>query len=68
MIDPVPDIFHAGHVHVEGIAEYRGVLVVNSGTWQSQTKYQLSAGIVPKPSIVPVVDLATTKAYELNFT
>jgi len=68
VIDPVPDIFHAGHVHVEGIAEYRGVLVVNSGTWQSQTKYQLSAGIVPKPSIVPVVDLATTKAYELNFT
>ncbi|MEN3035501.1 MAG: DNA-directed DNA polymerase II small subunit [Candidatus Methanosuratincola sp.] len=68
VIDPVPDIFHAGHVHVEGIAEYRGVLVVNSGTWQSQTKYQLSAGIVPKPSIVPVVDLTTTKAYELNFT
>ncbi len=68
VIDPVPDIFHAGHVHVEGIAEYRGVLVVNSGTWQSQTKYQLSAGIVPKPSIVPVVDLATMNAYELNFS
>lgn len=68
VIDPVPDIFHAGHVHVEGIAEYRGVLVVNSGTWQSQTKYQLSAGIVPKPSIVPVVDLVTMKTYELNFS
>jgi len=68
VIDPVPDIFHAGHVHVEGVAEYRGVLVVNSGTWQSQTKYQLSAGIVPKPSIVPVVDLSTMKTYELNFT
>ncbi|MEJ5293012.1 MAG: DNA-directed DNA polymerase II small subunit [Candidatus Methanosuratincola sp.] len=68
VIDPVPDIFHAGHVHVEGVAEYRGVLVVNSGTWQSQTKYQLSAGIVPKPSVVPVVDLSTMKTYELNFS
>lgn len=68
VIDPVPDIFHAGHVHVEGVAEYRGVLVVNSGTWQSQTKYQLSAGIVPKPSVVPVVDLTTMKTYELNFS
>ncbi|MDI9609203.1 MAG: DNA-directed DNA polymerase II small subunit [Candidatus Verstraetearchaeota archaeon] len=68
VIDPVPDIFHAGHVHVEGVAEYRGVLVVNSGTWQSQTKYQLSAGIAPKPSVVPVVDLTTMKTYELNFS
>lgn len=68
VIERVPDVFLAGHVHVEGVAEYRGVLVVNSGTWQSQTKYQLSSGIVPKPSVVPVVDLNAMRAYELNFT
>ncbi|MDI9644258.1 MAG: DNA-directed DNA polymerase II small subunit [Candidatus Verstraetearchaeota archaeon] len=68
VIDRVPDIFLAGHVHVEGVADYRGVLVINSGTWQSQTKYQLSAGIVPKPSVVPVVDLNAMRAYELNFS
>lgn len=67
IIDPVPDVFHAGHVHVEGLAEYRGILVANSGTWQSQTKFQLSIGIVPKPSVVPVVDIRSMRAYELNF-
>jgi len=67
VIETIPDIFHAGHVHVEGIAEYKGVLAVNSGTWQGQTKFQLSMGIVPKAGIVPVVDLSTMKFMELNF-
>jgi len=67
VIDPVPNIFHAGHVHVEGIAEYRGVLAINSGTWQAQTKFQMSMGIVPKTCVVPVVDLSTFKAMELSF-
>lgn len=67
IIDPVPDIFHAGHIHVEGIANYRGIVVVNSGTWQAQTKFQLSAGIVPKPCITPIIDLMSGKTIEMNF-
>ncbi len=67
VIDPVPHIFHAGHVHVEGVSEYRGVVIANSGAWQTQTEYQLSMGIVPKPGIVPVVELSTFKTFELNF-
>jgi len=67
IIDPVPDIFHAGHIHVEGIASYRGIVVVNSGTWQAQTKFQLSAGIVPKPCIAPIIDLMSGRAIERNF-
>jgi len=67
IIDPVPDIFHAGHIHVEGIANYRGIVVVNSGTWQAQTKFQLSAGIVPKPCIAPMIDLMSGKTIEMNF-
>lgn len=67
IIDPVPDIFHAGHIHVEGIANYRGIAVVNSGTWQGQTKFQLSAGIVPKPCITPIIDLKSGKTIEMNF-
>ena len=57
-IDKIPDIMHAGHVHVEGVTSYRGVLVVNSGAWQAQTSYQRSMGLVPKPAIIPVVNLA----------
>ncbi|MGC8988382.1 DNA-directed DNA polymerase II small subunit [Infirmifilum sp.] len=67
IIDPVPDVFHAGHVHVWGISEYRGVLAVNSGTWQGQTKYQLSMGIEPAPGIVPLINLANFKVITLNF-
>jgi len=67
IIDPVPDVFHAGHVHVEGVANYRGITVVNSGTWQAQTKFQLSAGIVPKPCIAPILDLMSGKVIEMNF-
>jgi DNA polymerase II small subunit len=67
IIDPVPDIFLAGHVHVWGLCDYRGVVVANSGTWQSQTNYQLSMGIEPKPCVVPVVNLRNFKAVTLKF-
>ncbi|MGQ9759391.1 MAG: DNA-directed DNA polymerase II small subunit [Candidatus Methanomethylicaceae archaeon] len=67
IIDPVPDVFHAGHVHVWGISEYRGVMVVNSGTWQRQTSYQLSMGIEPAPGVVPIINLANFKVTMLKF-
>jgi len=67
LIDEVPDVFQAGHVHVWGVAEYRGVVVTNCGTWQRQTNYQLSLGIEPKPGVVPVINLANLKVTPLNF-
>jgi DNA polymerase II small subunit len=68
IIDPVPDVFQAGHVHVLGVTEYRGVVVANTGTWQAQTKYQLSMGIEPQPGLVPVLNLANFKVTTLKFT
>jgi DNA polymerase II small subunit len=59
VIEHVPDIFHAGHVHVLGYTNYRGVLVVNSGGWQDQTNYMRRLGVTPTPGKVPVVDLQT---------
>ena len=44
VIDKVPDILHMGHVHKNGMANYHGVDIINSGTWQSTTDYQLVAG------------------------
>lgn len=67
IIDIVPDVFHAGHVHVWGVCEYRGVILVNSGTWQKQTKYQMSMGIEPAPGVVPVIDLSNFKVSTLKF-
>ncbi|RLE52435.1 MAG: DNA-directed DNA polymerase II small subunit, partial [Candidatus Methanomethylicota archaeon] len=58
VIERIPDVMQAGHVHVRGVTSYRGVLVVNSGAWQGQTSYQRSMGLNPKPAVIPVVNLA----------
>ena len=67
VIDKVPDIFHAGHIHVLGYLNYRGVLVVNSGGWQEQTEYMEKLGLVPTPGKVPVVNLQTLETTILSF-
>lgn len=59
VIDEIPDIFHAGHVHTVGFERYKSTLIINSGTWQAQTSYQANLGISPRPGIVPIVNLAT---------
>ncbi|MGI0049858.1 MAG: DNA-directed DNA polymerase II small subunit [Nitrososphaera sp.] len=59
VITDVPDIFHSGHVHVTDVQSYRGTLVVNSGAWQSQTKFQQTMGITPSPGLAILVNLAT---------
>lgn len=68
VIEHVPDIFHAGHVHILGYTSYRGVLVVNSGGWQEQTDYMRRMGVVPTPGKVPVVNLQTLEVNVLSFT
>ncbi|RLE51945.1 MAG: hypothetical protein DRJ20_01140 [Candidatus Methanomethylicota archaeon] len=65
VIDKIPDIFHAGHLHTFGYLNYRGVIVVNSGAWQEQTDYMKSMGIKPDPGKVTLVDLANKKVHAL---
>jgi DNA polymerase II small subunit len=67
VITDVPDIFHSGHVHVTDVQSYRGTLVVNSGAWQSQTKYQQTMGITPSPGLAIVVNLATLQPFVQDF-
>jgi DNA polymerase II small subunit len=67
VIDDVPDILHCGHIHVTTLSSYRKTLIVNSGTFQSQTDYQRLVGIVPTPGIVPLVDLQTLNVKQLYF-
>ena len=68
VIERVPDIFHAGHVHVLKCDTYRGILIVNSGAWQRQTEYQKKMGLVPTPGIAPIVNLQTLQVATINFT
>lgn len=54
VIDDIPDIIHTGHVHTYGTGFYRGVFVVNSSTWQSQTEFQKKVNLNPMPGNVAV--------------
>ena len=67
VIDEVPDIFHVGHVHIVGFDMYRGVLLLNSGTWQKQTPFQASIGLTPTPGLAVIVNLKTFKVYHQDF-
>jgi DNA polymerase II small subunit len=68
VIEHVPDIFHAGHVHVLGYTNYRGVLVLNSGGWQELTDYMRRMGLVPTPGKVPIVNLQTSEITVIPFS
>ena len=67
VVTEVPDIFHSGHVHVMDVQNYRGTLIVNSGAWQSQTKFQQTMGVVPTPGIAILVNLATLQPFQMSF-
>jgi DNA polymerase II small subunit len=68
VIDQVPDVLHSGHLHTFGELNYRGTLLVNSGTWQGQTDFQSNMGLEPTPSIIPVIDLSTMGVLRRNFS
>lgn len=67
VIEEAPDIFHAGHVHVVGAEQYRGVLMVNSGTWQGQTPFQAGLGIEPTVGRAILVNLKTLRIEQRDF-
>ncbi|MHA1917942.1 MAG: DNA-directed DNA polymerase II small subunit [Candidatus Ranarchaeia archaeon] len=67
VIDEVPQVFHAGHIHVNALSKYRGSWIVNSGTFQAQTSYMKMAGIEPTPGTVSLVDLQEINIQQLAF-
>ncbi|OPX63110.1 MULTISPECIES: DNA-directed DNA polymerase II small subunit [unclassified Methanoregula] len=67
IIDPLPEILHTGHVHIKGITQYRGVLGINAGTWQSQTKFQKQMNVNPTPALAVAVDLQTLVPETFSF-
>ncbi|MDO8641942.1 MAG: DNA-directed DNA polymerase II small subunit [Nitrosarchaeum sp.] len=67
VIDEIPDIFHVGHVHRAELDMYKGILLLNSGSWQKQTPFQASVGMTPNPGIALMVNLKTSKVYHENY-
>jgi DNA polymerase II small subunit len=67
VIEDVPDIFVAGHVHGAGFLDYRGVKVICASTWQAQTPFQRMHNFHPAPAIMPVVHLGTGTIEMMDF-
>jgi len=67
IIEKVPDIFVTGHVHGFGMENYRGIRLINSSAWQSQTSYQKMRNIDPVPGKVPIVNLASGEFFLKEF-
>lgn len=67
LIEEVPDILHLGHVHTVGVENYRGTMLINSGTFQSQTTFQRKMNMRPHPGEIPVVDLMESRATVMRF-
>jgi DNA polymerase II small subunit len=67
-IGDIPDVLHCGHVHTNGYTLYRGVNVINSGTWQAKTAYQEKLGHQPTPALVPVMNLQSHEVSMLDFS
>ncbi len=67
VIDKVPDILHMGHIHKNGITEYHGVKIVNSGTWQGLTNFQARSGHIPTPCILPVYEAMNDRFTSISF-
>ena len=67
VLNKIPDIFHTGHIHINGMGRYRNVTLVNSGCFQAQTDFMRSFGIIPTPGIVPIIELDSLNYYQLDF-
>ncbi len=67
VIDTVPDVLHMGHVHKVGMSTYHGVSIINSGTWQARTDFQIRQGHIPTPCIMPVLEMKKYKFSYIDF-
>ena len=64
VIDEVPDVFHTGHIHINSYRKYKGVHLINSGTFQTQTEFQKIYNINPTPAEVPILHKGKYKHYK----
>ncbi len=67
VIENIPDVWHLGHTHVNEFVVYRGVKIINAGTFQNQTDWQRRLNINPTPGVIPFFNLQTHGVVHLSF-
>ena len=68
VIQDVPDIFAAGHLHKSQISSYRNVAIIAGSCWQAKTSFQEKIGHTPDPCRVPVLNLKTREITMMSFS
>ena len=64
VIENLPDVFHTGHVHINTYRKFKGIHLINSGTFQTQTEFQKIYNIEPTPAEVPVLHKGKYKHFK----
>ncbi|AJF60416.1 MAG: DNA polymerase II small subunit [archaeon GW2011_AR10] len=67
LIREEPDFYFGGDMHHNGYDQYRGCSIINCGTWQERTEFQIQLGHIPTPGIAVEVDLNTREIREKQF-
>lgn len=68
VLEKVPDIFIAGHIHKSNASSYRGVTIVSGSCFQAKTPFQEKMGHEPDPGRVPLINLQTRAVTIMRFT
>ncbi len=67
VIEQIPDLFVAGHIHKAGTTQYRGISIISASCFQSKTEFQERVGHEPEPGVVPVINLQTRQITLVGF-
>jgi len=67
VIDKVPDIFVAGHIHKCALTYQNNILLVSNSGWEAATEYQKRFGNKPDFCKVPMFNLKTRAVKILDF-
>jgi DNA polymerase II small subunit len=67
VIEKEPNIVVMGHIHRNAFTNYKGVIVINSGTWQAKTEFQLKQGHVPTPCLATIYNIKTSEVNIKNY-
>lgn len=67
VIENVPDLFVAGHIHKAGALQYRSATCVCGSCFQKKTAFQEKVGHEPDPGVVPVINLKTREVGMVKF-
>jgi len=62
-----PDVLCLGHTHVAAYTSYKGTQLINTGSWQEQTRIQESIGLEPSVGTAVLLNLKTLSIRFLSF-